>query len=170
MARKLIPNEKVTVDQTVKFDPESETYQKGLFSVEPGQIGSVVGPALQGRATIVDFDGVQAVISRLRLQRPASKGKGKGRGSKKKVEQLPSPKIESSQAQDVIPDQNFVPDDADLQLVSAITNTLLLSGGLKDDSEAVIQVRFADLPENVQKKIRNLMKAKLDFNGMPRTK
>lgn len=161
MARKLKAGESVTVDRVVDFGGKSEPYQKGLTRVEPGQVGSVVGPAPQGRFTIVDFGGVQAAISNQRLERVEKKQQRKRPGRKPKASQIskssPTTSVPLNAAENI-------PEDTSDELVTMIANTLLLNGGLKEDAEAVIQLRFTDLPDKVKGEIRELIDAKLALN------
>jgi hypothetical protein len=56
------------------------------------------------------------------------------------------------------------------ELLNTITNTLLLNGGLRDEADAIIQMRFADLPTSVKEEIRSLIEAKLSLRQNPRKK
>ena len=69
MAKELKPGEQVTVNRELHISQKSEAYQQGLKRVKPGDIGEVVGPA-EGRALTVKFNGIDMVVSKLRLARP----------------------------------------------------------------------------------------------------
>src|SRR5271165_3572068 len=68
MAKALKPGDQVTVRELLSFATTSEAYKKGLKSVKTGQIGHVIGPGVK-RSVIVDFNGVQATITTLRLEK-----------------------------------------------------------------------------------------------------
>lgn len=156
MAKNLKSGEKVTVDRVVEFDPKSESFINGLPQITAGQVGVVVDAAPQGRASIVDFDGIQATVSNQRLQRletPPVKGK---RGRKKRATTAASAKVKT--ANNV---QKSSPDETSEQIITQLANTLLLNGGLKQNGEVVIQLRFDELPESVKTQIRKLIDAKL---------
>src|SRR5690349_16213506 len=70
MARDLKRGEPVTVKREVHMSSQSEAYKHGLKKIVKGDIGEVVGPA-EGRALTVRFKGVNAVVSKLNLERPA---------------------------------------------------------------------------------------------------
>ncbi|MBX3084740.1 MAG: hypothetical protein KF716_24105 [Anaerolineae bacterium] len=165
MVRNLKAGEHVTVDRTVPFDPQSEPYEKGLVQVEPGQVGVVVSLIPQKRASVVDFSGIQATISHQRLVRAGDKPIGKKRGRKRKTDAtakiLALPKSVSMNSV-----QSTLADATSEQLVTMIANTLLLNGGFKEEGDTAIRLRFADLPENVQKQIRSLIDAKLALSGL----
>ena len=160
MARNLKAGEQITVDKTSDFDPTSESYGHGLARIEPGQAGIVVSAAPQGRASIVEFNGVQATLSNRQLTRIGDIPIKKNRGRKKR--DVPAPKVgNSARRKSTEGTQITHADETQMQLVTTVANTLLLNGGLKDEGEAVIQIRFADLPESVKFQIRTLIEAKL---------
>jgi hypothetical protein len=161
MAKNLKKDERVTVDRVFEFDADSGPFAQGLPRVEIGQVGTVVDAAPQGRASIVDFDGIQVTISNQRLARLDEKPARGKRGRKKKL--LPTPKTVSKRARMSKPEVST--EASSEQIITQIANTLLLNGGLKDDSEAVIQLRFSELPEHIKSQIRALIQAKLDLNG-----
>src|SRR5512147_1615880 len=69
MAKELKSGEQVTVNRELHLSRKSEAYQHGLKRVKPGDVGEVVGPA-EGRALTVKFNGIETVVSKLRLARP----------------------------------------------------------------------------------------------------
>ena len=163
MAKNLKVGERVTVDKTIELDPTSEPFEKGLSRVEAGHVGVVIGPAPQGHATVVEFSGVQTIISSQRLVRSADKPLGKKRGRKKQEDATSIPPL-SSKRERVSKTQHLVDDETPAQLITQIANTLLLNGGLKEDSDVTIQLRFSTLPEHVQTQIRALIHAKLTLS------
>lgn len=164
MAKNLKIGERVTVDRPIELDPTSEPFEKGLPRVEPGHVGVVIGPAPQGHATVVEFSGVQAIISSQRLVRSADKPLGKKRGRKKLGDATSIPPS-SSRSERVDKTPSISEEETSMQLVTQIANTLLLNGGLKEADDAVIQLRFAELSAPVQAQIRALIEAKLSLSG-----
>jgi len=157
MAKNLKTGERVTVDRIVDFDPASEPFINGLPQISVGQVGVVVDAAPTGRASIVDFDGIQATVSNQRLQRldtPPAKGK---RGRKKRATSAPA----APKAKRTTPVQTSSTDETSEQVITQLANTLLLNGGLKQNDDVVIQLRFDELPESVKTQIRKLIDAKL---------
>ena len=166
MATNLKAGEHVTVDRTIEFDATSESSEKGLRSVEAGHVGVVIGRAPQGRATIVEFSGIPAIITNQRLVRAADKPLGKKRGRKKQGVST-STVTKSSSVEDLHNPSGSAEEEPSLQLVNQIANALLLNGGLKEEDNTVIQLLFADLPDSVQAQLRALIKAKLSLTVAP---
>ncbi|MBX3063233.1 MAG: hypothetical protein KF726_09680 [Anaerolineae bacterium] len=160
MARNLKAGDHITVDQLVKFNAKSEQYSQGLTRIEPGQVGKVISAAPQGRSSIVEFNGVRVVLSNQKLAK-TEKPLGKKRGRKKKSElaaaESSAPKANSAAL-------SAATNESSAQLITVIANSLLLNGGLKDDGDAVVELRFAELPENVRVRIRKLIADKLALN------
>src|SRR4051794_12238383 len=79
MARELKPGEQVKVKKTFRPKRNSDAYQQGLTSVNPGEVGEVVGNA-EGRSVVVNFKGIDVAITKQSLERvkaPAPKRRGK---------------------------------------------------------------------------------------------
>ena len=128
--------------------------------MEVGHVGVVIGPAPQGHATIVEFSGIQATISSQRLLRAADKPLGKKRGRKKQGDSTSTLKPSSEgKSVDKMPSTSEM--QTSVQLITQLANALLLNGGLKEDSDVTIQIRFAELPEPIQAQIHALIEAKL---------
>jgi hypothetical protein len=128
--------------------------------VEAGYVGVVIGPAPQGRATIVEFGGIQTIITNQRLMRATDKPLGKKRGRKKQGSATPiSSNLSKSESANKIASGSK--DEISTQLITQMANTLLLHGGLREHGDNHIQLQFADLPESVQINIRALIKSKL---------
>lgn len=162
MARNLKAGDHITVDQLVKFSSKSEQYSQGLTGIEPGQVGKVISAAPEGRSSIVEFNGVRVVLSNQKLAK-TEKPLGKKRGRKKKSETAAvsvAPQKSKSAAA-----SSIVSTESSAQLITVIANSLLLKGGLKDDGDAIVELRFAELPENVRARIRALITAKLALDS-----
>jgi len=160
MAKNLKIGERVTVERPIEFDPTSEPFEKGLPRIEAGHVGVVIGPAPQGRAMTVEFSGIEAIVSTQRLVLAADKPLGKKRGRKKQGDPTSTSPLQSKRER-VNTTQRLTEDETPAQLITQIANTLLLNGGLKEDNDITIQIRFAELPEHVQIQIRALIHAKL---------
>src|SRR4051794_39085440 len=79
MARELKPGEQVQVKKTFRPKRASDAHQQGLKSVNPGDVGEVVGSA-EGRSVVVRFKGIEFPITKQSLERfeePAPKRRGK---------------------------------------------------------------------------------------------
>src|SRR5450631_25947 len=86
MAQNLEIGQYVTVKKHLDFDKKSDTYMQGLTSLEPGVVGKVVAPA-EGRAVVVEFDGIRASITKQRLDTvEPPKRRGRPKGAPKQVE------------------------------------------------------------------------------------
>ena len=160
MATNLKSGEQVTVDRTIEFDPTSEPFEKGLPRVEAGHVGVVIGRAPQGRSTIVEFSGIQTIITNQRLVRADDKPLGKKRGRKKQGQPTSTPK-KISKGENKHRTPSIGEGEPPSQLITQLANTLLLNGGLRHDSDVTIQIRFTELPESIQTQIRALIDAKL---------
>ena len=67
MAQALQIGERVMVKKGFRLKPDSAGYQQGLKSVGPSLVGEVAGPAPEGRAVLVSFNGIQVPVTKLNL-------------------------------------------------------------------------------------------------------
>jgi hypothetical protein len=160
MAKGLKLGDTVTVREEMRMPRKSEVYQQGLRRIRPGDLGRIVSMA-EGRSVVVEFaGGKQVKLASQRLERAtaaATNGEGIEGVGRRAVEPRGAAAGESS-----MPDEASLIDYNNPRLITTVANRLLLSGGLKPDSEAfVVQIKLSDLPATVQKQVRALMHAKL---------
>jgi hypothetical protein len=169
MAKELKPGEPVTVDSELNLNKTSAAYKQGLQQIKPGDIGEVVGPA-EGRALTVKFNGIETVVSKLRLVRPgevsaqktqpAARKPAKPKTAPAKPKSTPTPQateaIKEAPAQDV--------EDSALHLLNAVANKLLLKGGTRVEQDGMVELALKDLPADVRQRLQALIDAKLAFN------
>ncbi len=189
MAQALQIGEQVKVKRGFRPKPDSAAYQQGLKSVGPNLIGEVAGPAPEGRAWLVSFDGIQVPVTKQNLIRVAEVTK-QPRGRRPKAEQTapqaqPVPEPQSAESQR--PDQEqAVPKrrgrrpgkaqpveqpsnstelgESGLQLLNLIANKMLLKGTVKVQSETAVEVSLSDLPAEVRQQLQRLIDAKLSLD------
>ena len=75
MAQALKIGERVMVKTGFRTKPDSSAYQQGLKSVKANVVGEVAGPAAEGRALLVNFDGVQVPVKTQNLVRAEERPK-----------------------------------------------------------------------------------------------
>ncbi len=156
MAKGLKPGDTVTVREEMRMPRKSEVYQRGLKRIKPGEIGHIVEVA-EGRSVIVEFgDDKRVKLASQRLERatPAPVADTETNGKRRAAA---GSKGKSTEA-------NLINYD-NPNLVTTVANRLLLSGGLQDDSDAVVvQITLSELPAAVQQQVKALMRAKLDLS------
>jgi hypothetical protein len=169
MAKDLKPGEPVTVDSELNLDKTSAAYKQGLKQIKPGEIGEVVGQA-EGRALKVKFNGIETVVSKLRLIRPgeasaqktqpAAPKPAKPKAAPAKPKSVPAPQatavVKEVPAQDV--------EESALHLLNAVANKLLLKGGTRVEQDGMVELTLKDLPPDVRQRLQALIDAKLAFN------
>jgi hypothetical protein len=175
MAKELKPGEQVTVDSELNLNKTSEAYKKGLKQIKPGDIGEVVGPA-EGRALTVKFNGIETVVSKLRLMRPGESSAPKAppavrkptpakptSGAAPKVAAQPVATAPQATTPVKKPSAQAV-EESTLQLLNAVANKLLLKGGTRVEPDGVIELALKELPAEVRERLQALIDAKLAFN------
>jgi hypothetical protein len=180
MAKELKPGEPVTVDSELNLSKTSEAYKHGLKQIKPGDIGEVVGPA-EGRALTVKFNGIETVVSKLRLIRPGQSSAPKAPpAARKPAPPKPAPAKPTSgaapqtAAQPVKKTQQATApvkeapardiEEGALQLLNTVANKLLLKGGTRVEHNGVVELALNDLPAEVRERLQALIDAKLAFN------
>ncbi len=161
MAKGLKKGDRVTVSELLSFTRSSEAYKQGLQSVNPGQVGRVVGPG-KGRSMIVEFNNVQAAIASQRLQTVKDQAQPEPQGSREtEGEKAGQEKATSAGAAKHTLSPKAATGNYDRRWVTTLANTLLATGTTKPDKEAVVEIRLGDLPEDLQHRIQALVQAKL---------
>src|ERR1700730_6525695 len=90
MARNLKPGDKVMVARAITFPPKSISYQNGITHLEANQVGTVIDRTPEGRrATLVEFDGLQATVSNYMLVKVEKKSIAKKGTKQKRVKSQP---------------------------------------------------------------------------------
>ncbi len=169
MATELKPGEQVTVNRELHINRTSEAYQHGLKRVKPGDLGEVVGPA-EGRALTVKFNGIDTVVSKLRLTRPGQLPAPKAKPAARKPAHAKAAKASATRGAapqatapvKASPAQDF--EDGALHLLNAVANKLLLKGGSRVEQDGVVELSLRDLPADVRGRLQALIDAKLAFN------
>jgi cell division septation protein DedD len=180
MAKELKPGEQVTVDSELHPSKTSEAYKKGLKQIKPGDIGEVVGPA-EGRALTVKFNGIETVVSKLRLIRSGEAAAQKAPPAARKPAPPKPPQakptsgaVPRADAQPVEKTQQATApakessahavEEGAFQLLNAVANKLLLKGGTQVEQNGVVELALKDLPAEVRERLQALIDAKLAFN------
>lgn len=155
MAKNLEPGDTVTVKAPVSLDKTSNAYKQGLEHIEPSSIGKVIEHST-GRSAIVEFNGIPVTLSTQRLTKvePAKRGRPKGTAQRPEKPVLLPPQtfLEPTQPQS---------ETYGSEVITIIANKLLASGAVNPERETIIELRFADFPNEVQEHILALIRAKL---------
>jgi hypothetical protein len=161
MAKGLKVGDLVVVREEIRLPRKSEVYQNGLKRLRTTDIGKIVSAVEGSRSVVVDFGGKQISLASQRLNRAeeqkaapaqAEAGEAPRRGRRKSQD--------SGQAQS---DRTGLIDYSSPKFLTVAANALLRSGEAADPETVVVQVKLADLPNDVQKKIQSLMQAKLEL-------
>lgn len=147
------------VGDIVKANRMIKDEATGKPAIEPGRSGQVV-KAGAGHSMIVDFDGLQLRVSTQRLdlvEKPKGK-RGRPKGSPKQPAAPTKQNAPSNPATDLLNLSNP-------QIMAQIANKLLMSGGVDAAPDTVvIEMRLADLPDNIQRDIKQLIERKLSLS------
>ncbi len=167
MAKGLKVGDAVTVREDLRLPRKTDAYKQGLRRLRHGDVGHIVSPA-DGRSVNIEFNGIQVTLASQRLERAeepqaAAPAEGKRRGRRKAGEK------------GTVSDKTGLVDYNSARFITVAANTLLAQGGQSPDPETVVvQIKLADLPDDVQKKVKSLMQAKLELspegNGQPAAK
>ncbi|MEP7286993.1 MAG: hypothetical protein ABI947_14645 [Chloroflexota bacterium] len=165
MAKGLKVGDSVSVIKTVRFKPSSETFNNGLTSVKPGEIGTVLRTAA-GRSVVVEFQGKEAILSSQRLESrtvPKKGRRGRPRTIRPEESNETTPTTDSGKrTESKVAAETALFNYRDARFVTTIANKLLMSGDTKFESPSVVvEIRLAELPDEVQRQIKSLMEAKL---------
>ena len=166
MAKELKPGEQVTVNREVHISRKSEAYQHGLKRVKPGDVGEVVGPA-EGRALTVKFNGIETVVSKLRLARPGEVPVQKEKPAARKRSQARATVTPGAASQDpiqVTASPAHAMEEGALHLLNAVANKLLLKGSTRVEQDGMVELSLHDLPAEVRERLQALIDAKLAFH------
>jgi hypothetical protein len=158
VAKGLKPGDPVSVIEPFRFKRNSAESKSGLKSVMPGEVGHVVEPG-QGRSVVVEFKGVRGTIPSRRLQLAPETASRRARS--KRIEQAKPQTTTSSSEAAKAPAHKAEVGSYDRRWMTALANKLLMTGNTKPDKEAAIEIRLADLPEDLQQQIQALVQAKL---------
>jgi hypothetical protein len=161
VAKGLKPGDPVTVIELFRFKNNSAESKNGLKSVQPGEVGHVVETA-QGRSVVVEFKGVRGTIPSRRLELAHEPAKTTSRrGRRKQIERAEAETIVASRKTTKAPAPQTEVGSYDRRWMTALANKLLMTGNTKPDKEAAIEIRLADLPDDLQQQIQALVQAKL---------
>ncbi len=155
MAKKLSVGEIVTVRKDFWLKHDSDGYQHGIRRLRAGEIGRIVEMG-NGRSVVVDFDGKRATLSSQRFDRYTPPAEPQPESEPESAPELPPPSE---------PINYYHP-----PFIKMVANNLLRTGSLEAGSDTVVlEIKLADLPEQVQEQVRALIQAKLDLGpaGLP---
>ena len=96
MAQALRIGERVKVRRGFRPKPDSPAYRQGLKAVRPDLVGEIAGPAPEGRAWLVSFNGIQVPVTKQNLVRVEEVARP-SRGRRSKAEQPPTQQPDSEQ-------------------------------------------------------------------------